>query len=159
MSCNKSSNCQHQHPRLVSSYCMIKHHLQYNSCDHLPVAFCNRCRLVGSSTVSQSRRSTLTYTWHNVDRDTGSLAGLLPYNAKRALECNMIPVEDRTCSLYLEWSNTPPIPLLISLSHSVDAEAQLSTDKDDDSKKVCERISCRMCRPGNRGERCWLRSA
>ena len=77
---------------------MIKHDLQYNSCDHLPETFFNRCQLVGSSTVSYyNRQRTLISIWNNVNRDTGSLVGLFPYNAKRALECDIVPVEDRSC--------------------------------------------------------------
>ena len=64
------------------------------------------------------------------DRDTDTLAVLFPYNAKRTLECNMMRVEDRTCTSNIRTSDPySPVPLLtgISLSHSVDAEAQGST--------------------------------
>ena len=50
----------------------------------------------------------------------------------------MIPVEGQTW--YLEYSNkrsTPSVQLLISLSQSVDAEAQGSPEEDDDSLEVC----------------------
>ena len=74
---------------------MIKHHLQYNSCDHLPETF-----VIFADLLAHLRSLTID----NVPLDTygitltETLAAwlfLFPYNVKRALESNMIPVEDR----------------------------------------------------------------
>ncbi len=82
------------------------------------------------------KQRTLTSVSYNVDSDTGSLAGLFPSNAEQVLEleCNIISVEDWTCSSNIRTSDTySPVPL-VSLSHSVDAEVQGSSGKYDDDQ-------------------------